>query len=88
MLIILAIVILFVTLKLRKNVSKSKVFKVFFIITLASNLILLISIFIIGGWEGIGIGMIVAPINLLAFIGMLIVTFVLEKRRDTSVDVE
>ena len=80
MLVALAIIILLVTLGLRKNLKKSKVFKTFFITTLASNIVFLVSIFLIGGWEGMAIGMIAAPINLLAFIGMLITTFMLKNR--------
>ena len=63
MLIATVIIILIVSLQIRKNTQSSSVFTAFFAITLASAVAVLISIFAIGGWTGIGVGMIAAPIH-------------------------
>ena len=86
MLIFVSILILIITLALRKNVERSKVFAVFNMISLISIAIVLLSIFVIGGWEGMGIGVIAGSVNILAFIGMLITLLVLKRNAYPHVD--
>ena len=78
---VIAFVMLLVTLALRKNMKHSKTFAVFYTISLLSISVVLMSILVIGGWEGMGIGIIAGPISIIAFIGMLITLVCLKNKK-------
>ncbi|KIL74583.1 YesK family protein [Bacillus badius] len=75
-----AVILLAATLLLTKHVKHSKMFAFFYAISLASASAALASPFMIGGWEGMGVMMIISFIGFAALIGMFIVLSASQRR--------
>ncbi|MGE8205920.1 hypothetical protein ACQKP0_15310 [Heyndrickxia sp. NPDC080065] len=76
MLITGAIIFLIITLALSKYVKKSKVFVFFYLISLACVVMIFISVFSIGEWNGMIIALIFGVMNIIAMIGMVVTVLI------------
>ncbi|APH05649.1 hypothetical protein A9C19_13310 [Bacillus weihaiensis] len=77
---IFGIISLVFTLTLTGSIRKSKLFSVFYFVSLGSLILFFISILAIRGWSGMAYGMLALGLNVIGLMGMVVTSYYNRKK--------